>query len=312
MMNIVNRKKCENHQISRIFFSQINIFRQYRYSSKIWLILTKSEDMNPSFNHGIWLNVSHHTNNSIMFPVWWRTQRKERRQWELSGQPKPAKKEGKHKSSVWWLLVSTQHPQLFLQEKDTKWRQRMVVQKMCARVVKFFFSSQQSSWIPHQSYFVSNNRTPMEFFDVTQMARTNKYKNKTYVKLCSDGFQYVHLRKYVAISLELVQGCCIWFLPFNLTPCCLYNFLCSTWISHEILKTNLCSCVHSISACSLASRFKWACWPRSTNNTFVRMTSELGLANPLYVHSTYCGSVGTAAINSNLVYAPPLFAGHQR
>jgi hypothetical protein len=42
------------------------------------------------------------------------------------------------------------------------------------------------------------------------------------------------------------------------------------------------------------------------------MTSELGLANPLYVHSTYCGSVGTAAINSNLVYAPPLFAGHQR
>lgn len=160
--------------------------------------------------------------------------------------------------------------------KDKEW-----LCKRCARVVKTFFSSHQSSWIPHQSYLVSNNRTPMEFFWC--YARTNKYKNKTYVKLCSDGFQYVHLWKYVAISLELVQGCCIWFLPFHLTPCCLHIFLCSTWISHEILKTNLCSCVHSISACSLASRFKWACWPRSNNNTFVRMTSELGLGNPLYV-----------------------------
>lgn len=179
-----------------------------------------------------------------------------------------------------WSALSTHN--YFCRRKRHSEDKRIVVQKMCKSGENLFFS-QQSSSIPHQSYFVSNNRTPMEFFDVMPMARINKYKNKTYVKLCSDGFQYVHLRKYVAISLELVQGCCIWFLPFNLTPCCLYNFLCSAWISHEILKTNLCSCVHSISACSLASRFKWACWPRSNNNTFVRMTSELGLANPLYV-----------------------------
>jgi hypothetical protein len=39
-----------------------------------------------------------------------------------------------------------------------------------------------------------------------QMARTNKYKNKTYVKLCSDGFQYVHLWKYVANQFGVGSG----------------------------------------------------------------------------------------------------------
>jgi len=123
-----------------------------------------------------------------------------------------------------WSALSTHN--YFCRRKRHSEDKRIVVQKMCKSGENLFFS-QQSSSIPHQSYFVSNNRTPMEFFDVMPMARINKYKNKTYVKLCSDGFQYVHLRKYVAISLELVQGCCIWFLPFNLTPCCLYNFLCS-------------------------------------------------------------------------------------
>jgi hypothetical protein len=62
-----------------------------------------------------------------------------------------------------------------------------------------------------------------------QMARTNKYKNKTYVKLFSDGFQYVHLWKYVAISLELVQGCCILVSSIQSNPLLFVQFFVQHW-----------------------------------------------------------------------------------
>lgn len=122
--------------------------------------------MNPSFNHEIWHNDSHHSNNSIMFSVWWRTQRKEWRQimsW-VDNLSLPKKKENTKKLCV---MVAGQHSAPTTttsagektHSEDKEW-----LCKRCARVVKTFFSSHQSSWIPHQSYFVSNNRTPMEFF----------------------------------------------------------------------------------------------------------------------------------------------------
>jgi hypothetical protein len=75
--------------------------------------------MNPSFNHGYLIDTND-SHTTLIIPLCFQFGGEPREKNELSEQPEPAKKEGKHKNSVSWLLVSTQHPQLFLREKDTQ------------------------------------------------------------------------------------------------------------------------------------------------------------------------------------------------